>query len=353
MSARKLALAFASAAACALAAAPAAPFRDVLDTPSLKSELASRGLLNGLARAGQRLVAVGQRGHVLYSDDAGKQWQQADVPVSSDLVAVSFPDANNGWAVGHDGVVLHSSDAGRTWSLQLDGRRLGASIAEYYGRPDAAPADALAALREQAKRIVAQGADNPLLDVWFRDASNGYVVGAFGLVLRTRDGGKTWQPLLHAIDNPKGLHLYAVRGIGADLYVVGEQGTAFKLERDAERFTTLELPYKGTLFGIVGNERALVVHGLRGSVLRSTDGGRTWQSITTGLQVGMTASALDARGRIVLASQAGHVLVSANDGASFSAVRVEQPAPAAAVAEAGPGELVVAGPRGAQPLALP
>ena len=201
-----------------------------------------------------------------------------------------------GWAVGHDGVVLHSGDAGRTWNLQLDGRRIGELMVDYYSRPDAAPAEATPALREQARRFAAQGADNPLLDVWFRDASNGYVVGAFGLALRTRDGGKTWQPLLQAIDNPKGLHLYAVRGIGSDVYIVGEQGTAFKLERDAERFTTLELPYKGTLFGVVGNERAVVVHGLRGNVLRSTDGGRSWQSVTTGLQVGMTASALDARG---------------------------------------------------------
>jgi photosystem II stability/assembly factor-like uncharacterized protein len=354
MSARKIALALSvCAAACALAAAPETRFRDVLDTPASKSQLASRGLLNGLARAGQRLVAVGQRGHVLFSDDAGKHWQQAEVPVSSDLVAVSFADADNGWAVGHDGVVLHSADGGRTWKLQLDGRRIGELMVDYYSRPDVAPADAAAGLLEQARRVAAQGADNPLLDVWFRDASNGYVVGAFGVALRTRDGGKTWQPLLHAIDNPKGLHLYAVRGIGTDLYIVGEQGQAYKLERDGERFTTLELPYKGTLFGIVGNEHAIVVHGLRGSVLRSTDAGRSWQSVTTGLQVGMTASALDARGRIVLASQAGHVLVSANDGATFSAVRIEQPVPAAAVAEAAPGELVVAGPRGAQPLALP
>jgi photosystem II stability/assembly factor-like uncharacterized protein len=354
MSARKLALVVsACAAAVALAAAPDTRFRDVLDTPSVKSPLAARGLLNGLARAGQRLVAVGQRGHVLYSDDAGKHWEQADVPVSSDLVAVSFPDANNGWAVGHDGVVLHSGDAGRTWNVQLDGRRVGELMVNYYSRADAAPADAAPALREQAQRFAAQGAENSFLDVWFRDASNGYVVGAFGLALRTRDGGKTWQPLLHAIDNPKGLHLYAVRGVGADLYIVGEQGQAYKLERDAERFTTLELPYKGTLFGVIGTERAVVVHGLRGSVLRSTDSGRSWQNVTTGLQVGMTASALDARGRIVLASQAGHVLVSANDGASFTAVRVEQPVPAAAVAEAASGTVVVAGPRGAQPLALP
>ncbi|HEX3139738.1 MAG TPA: YCF48-related protein [Rhizobacter sp.] len=344
----------------ATAASPDTRWRDVLDTPATPSALAPRALLNGLARAGQRVVAVGQRGHVLYSNDAGQRWEQAQVPVSSDLVAVSFADANNGWAVGHDGVVLHTSDGGLHWELQLDGRRIGALMLEYYTREAAAVASSperAAALLEEAKRFASQGADNPLLDVWFRDASNGFVVGAFGLALRTRDGGKSWQPMLHAIDNPKGMHLYAVRGIGPDLYIVGEQGLAFKLEqyveRAAERFTTLELPYKGTLFGVVGNERALVVHGLRGSALRSTDAGRSWQTLTTGLQVGMTASAIDAQGRFMLVSQAGHLLVSSDDGATFNAARLERPVPAAAVIEAAPGALVVAGPRGAQALALP
>ena len=54
--------------------------RDVLDTPAVKSPLAVRALVNGLAIAGTRIVAVGQRGHVLLSDDAGKSWQQAEVP---------------------------------------------------------------------------------------------------------------------------------------------------------------------------------------------------------------------------------------------------------------------------------
>ena len=97
----------------------------MLDTPAQKSPLAARGMLTGLTRAGKRLVAVGQRGHVLLSDDAGKTWQQADVPVSADLVAVCFPNAETGWAVGHDGVVLKSIDAGRSWGRQLDGRGLG------------------------------------------------------------------------------------------------------------------------------------------------------------------------------------------------------------------------------------
>src|SRR5262245_39374432 len=52
--------------------------------PSVKSALAARAPLNAVAMAGTRIVAAGQRGHVLYSDD-GKTWTQADVPSSADL----------------------------------------------------------------------------------------------------------------------------------------------------------------------------------------------------------------------------------------------------------------------------
>jgi len=204
----------------------------------------------------------------------------------------------------------------------------------------------------EAKRFAAQGAENPFLDVWFDDARNGIVVGAFGLALRTGDGGATWAPLMHAIDNPKALHLYAVRRIGGELFIAGEQGLLFKLERDSGRFAALTLPYAGTLFGLIGKDRVVVAHGLRGNVVRSADAGRTWQSVPTGVGVGLTASALDERGRMVIVSQAGHVLVSSDLGASFAPLKLERPTPASAVVSAGPGALVVAGPRGAQILPL-
>lgn len=337
--------------AWALASAGPAPtgtpaWRDVLDTPAQPSALAPRALLTGLARAGQRVVAVGQRGHVLLSDDAGKTWQQAAVPVSADLVAVHFPTPTAGWAVGHDGVVLHSADAGSTWTRQLDGRRLGDVLVAHYTR--SGDDKGLA----EARRFAAQGAENPFLDVWFDDDRSGTIVGAFGLVLRTADGGKTWEPLLHLVDNPKSLHLYAVRRIGAELFIAGEQGTALKLDRDSGRFVGLALPYNGTLFGLVGKARVVIAHGLRGNVVRSTDGGGHWHAVATGVGVGLTASTLDERGRFVIASQAGHVLVSSDDGASFVPARVERPVPAAAVVSAGNGALIVAGPRGVHPLPL-
>jgi photosystem II stability/assembly factor-like uncharacterized protein len=351
-----IALAAAGALAIAASAAPAGVWRDVLDVPAAASPLAQRALLNGLARAGDRVVAVGQRGHVLFSDDSGKTWRQAAVPVSSDLVAVHFPAASVGWAVGHDGVILHTKDAGATWTRRLDGRALGAVLVDYYERSAqrAAPADAerAAALLAEARKFAAQGADIPLLDVWFESQTTGFVVGAFGIALRTSDGGTTWEPLLHALDNPKALHLYAVRGIGTDRYVAGEQGLLLKWDAASQRFRAVELPYQGTLFGVTGTARALVVHGLRGTLLRSADGGRQWQTVATGLQVGLTGSTVSADGRLYVVSQAGHVLASRDDAASFQPVAsADRPVPAAAIA-ATADALVVAGPRGVRQLSL-
>jgi photosystem II stability/assembly factor-like uncharacterized protein len=100
------------------------------------------------------------------------------------------------------------------------------------------------------------------------------------------------------------------------------------------------------LFGVIGNTRAVVLFGLRGTVLRSVDGGQIWQPVNTGLQVGLTAATVDVDGRILIVSQAGHVLVSRDDGASFKAAQIEQPVPAAAVIGATKESIVVAGPRG-------
>jgi photosystem II stability/assembly factor-like uncharacterized protein len=343
-------LAVASVALVAGAAGtnPAAS-RDVLDTPAAKSPLAARALLNGVSRAGNRLVVVGQRGHVLLSEDNGTTWQQATVPTSSDLVAVSFPTPTTGWAVGHDGVVLRTTDAGATWTRQLDGKAASAAMVAFYERNANLPgvdAKRLAAAAEEAKRFATQGHENPFLDVWFQDEKTGFVVGAFGLILQTRDGGTSWEPWLHAVDNPKTFHLYAVRQVGADVYMTGEQGLLLKLDRAAGQFRKLEVPYQGTLFGVTGNAKVVVAFGLRGTILRSTDAGRSWQQVPAVVPVGLTAGAVDAKDRIFIVSQSGHVLVSTDDGASFKPARLERPQPAAAIAVLGDNTVLVAGPRG-------
>ncbi|MGY4527285.1 WD40/YVTN/BNR-like repeat-containing protein [Pseudomonas sp. TE21394] len=300
-------------------AVQAAPFTDVLDLPAMPTALAASSTLRDVTLAGQRLVAVGPRGHIVYSDDHGARWQQAQVPVSADLNAVSFASAELGWAVGHDGVVLHSRDGGVHWHKQLDGRLL-------------------------AERLPGSGSDNALLDVWFSDARNGYAVGLFNLLLHTTDGGEHWQPWLGHGDNPQDLHLTSLAAIGEELYITGEQGLLLK--RDGERFIRVATPYAGTLFGALGKPGLLLVYGLRGHVYRSTDGGQHWQPVSTGITTSISAAGVDREGTLWLASQAGDLLFSRDDGASFSPVPQSTRGPVTALAIDTGNGLVLVGERG-------
>ena len=294
----------------------AAGYVDVLELPAKASALAVRSPLVGIARAGERLVAVGQRGHIVYSDDAGQHWEQARVPLSSDLSAVFFPSPAQGWAVGNDGVVLHSSDAGATWSKQLDGRQIGDLLIRHYSALAAAQpgSEHWPLLVAQGRRLAAEGADKPLLDVWFADDKLGYVVGVFNLILRTEDGGQSWTPFQDRIDNPQGFHLNAIASTGDGLYIAGEQGLLLKWEEGRQRFTALHTPYQGSFFGVIGKPAEVIVYGLRGNVLRSTDGGEHWSPLNSGPQASITAAIIDAQGRYELFTQAGYTLVSSGTG---------------------------------------
>jgi photosystem II stability/assembly factor-like uncharacterized protein len=322
-------------------------FRDLLETPALKSPLAAKSLLNGIALAGKRLVSVGQRGHILYSDDGGKNWTQVEVPVSSDLVAVYFPTPEKGWAVGHDGVVLHTADRGVTWVKQFDGNAAVRVVRSFYtDHPPAAgpPGSAgVSGLPEHIKRFVQEGADKHFLDVWFDNETDGYIVGSFNTIFRTSDGGKNWQPWFERTENPGWSHLYAIRRIGQDLFISGEQGLVLKLDPGAGMFRRVKVPYQGTFFGVTGRAGSVLVFGMRGQVFRSDNGGKSWQKVETGVPAGLTGATITKDGRLVLVSQAGDVLVSKDEGLSFQAAKVEKALPAAAVAAFDEDTLVLAG----------
>ncbi|MNM72225.1 Ycf48-like protein [compost metagenome] len=330
----------------------AASFVDVLDLPAKPSALAMRSPLLDLAHVGQRLVAVGQRGHILYSDDNGKRWQQATVPVSCDLNAVYFPTAEQGWAVGNDGVVLYSSDAGATWSKQLDGRQIGDLMFKHYTalaktEPNN---EQWAVLAADSQRLIDEGADKPFLGVWFANDKVGYVVGMFNLILRTEDGGRSWTPFQDRVDNPQGFHLNAIASTGDALYIAGEQGLVLKWDASRQRFVALETPYHGTYFGVVGQPGEVLVYGLRGHVLRSTDGGANWVRLDSGLQVSISAALLDSRGHYRLFTQAGHMLLTDDSNQKLQLAAQTGHSPVAGATLAADDALVLVGSRGVRAL---
>ena len=311
-----------------LAASALAPaFQDPQDLPALASEQAARSPLLSVAQAGNRIVAVGLRGHIVYSDDAGKTWKQAAVPVSSDLLAVAFPSPLQGWAVGHGGVVLHSADGGATWVRQLKGRQAAEIAIRHYAAQQGSNPGAQILLKRE-KDLASAGGTQAFLDVHFENDSTGYVVGTFNRIYRTEDGGKTWTPWMDRTDNPNELHFYTVRGGADGLYLAGEQGMVWRLDAATRRFLPIPTPYKGTLFGLVTDGAGnLLVFGMRGSLFRSNDQGKTWSRIATTSSAGITAGASLPGGSILLVNQAGGIELSRDQGLSFSALRATQPMP--------------------------
>lgn len=293
---------------------------EVVAVYSIESAAATTSLLLDVTRAGQRLVTVGDRGHILYSDDEGKQWLQARVPTQQLLTAVYFVDDRYGWAVGHDSLILATRDGGATWLRQYDNLE----------------------------------SESPLLDIWFKDRNNGYAVGAYGALLETHNGGQDWEDVSDRLDNEDGYHLNAISAVtDAGIFIVGEMGVMFRSADWGLSWESVSSPYEGSLFGVVASRQAghLLVYGLRGHIFRSGDFGQTWEvpkllSINGPLQFGLADGALLENGDILIVGHGGSVLRSSDNGESFTVFNRPDRASLAGVTSAVNGGLILVGQNG-------
>ncbi|WP_407692373.1 WD40/YVTN/BNR-like repeat-containing protein [Pseudomonas xionganensis] len=291
---------------------------DAASQYAVESAKAQQSLLLDVAKVGKRLVAVGDRGHILYSDDNGSRWVQAKVPTKQLLAAVFFIDEQHGWAVGHDAQILATRDAGATWVKQYEDLEMEA----------------------------------PLLDIWFRDRNTGYAIGAYGALLETTDGGANWESVSDRMDNEDGYHLNAIVSVkDAGLFIVGEQGVMFRSADWGQTWETLESPYEGSLFGALGTDQAntLLVYGLRGHLFRSTDFGSTWEAISLNtenngpLEFGLSDGSLLADGSVVVVGHGGTVLTSRDSGQSFRVTNRADRLSLAGIAAMDNGNLILVG----------
>lgn len=320
----------------AAAAARPGPVGDALSRPAMMVRAPHRVVLMAAAQAGQRIVAVGERGVIALSDDQGASWRQAPCPVSVTLTMVRFADERHGMAVGHGGSVLATSDAGASWQLLLDGRRAAALVLAQASTPEA---------RREAERLVADGPDKPWLDLLMWDARRLLVVGAYGLALYSEDGGQQWVSWMGRLPNPRALHWYVARRAGDSLLLAGEQGLVVRSDDGGQSFRALNSPYAGSWFtGRLQADGSVLLAGLRGQVWRSADGGTQWQAWPTPVAATITALTETADGRLLLASQAGLVLQQQGDAlVPLAAPPVPMPAGLLALRQGGLLSLGVAG----------
>lgn len=197
-------------------------------------------------------------------------------------------------------------------------------------------------------------AEEPLLGLWFDADGRGFAIGAYGRFLETRDGGVSWEGRELAA-NPESLHLNAIVRVADGTYVIaGEAGTLLRSDDGGEEWVALSSPYAGSLFGLQHMaDGGVIAFGMRGHAIRSDDGGLSWSEIDTGVHAALFGGQLLGDGRLVLAGQAGTVLVSGDQGRSFVAVKGPDRQTRSAVAEGAPGELLLIGEDGVARMSLP
>ncbi|GAB4170829.1 MAG: YCF48-related protein [Wenzhouxiangellaceae bacterium] len=300
--------------------------------PALKARLADRSLLLDVIQfngSQPGYVAVGERGHVLLSQD-GRRWHQADnVPVRSMLTRLtSF--GRRLWAVGHDAAIISSMDGGETWFIQ------------YFN----AEGDDL--------QPSAQG---PLLDIVFLTANKGYAVGAYGRFMSTEDGGIHWKVerigervVSESIDwlemarqqggyetlpddydtglgeDPLALldrgcyeadecHLNAIVALGSGrMMIAAERGYGYRSVDDGETWEAFRFPYSGSMFGLQAQGDCVLAFGLRGHVQKSCDFGDTWTEVDTQSNQSLFGSDDDDSGTAVIVGAGATRLTVTPDG---------------------------------------
>lgn len=336
-------------------AAPADAAVDLLKLPARTSPLAPKSLMLAIANTGERLVAAGERGIIIYSDDAGATWTQASVPVSVTLTTLYFTSKDIGWAAGHDGVILQTTDSGKTWQRQFDGTvaaklvledlQARVKLAEEAVQKadaksrDAAQAtlDSLQATLDDAMAGAEFGPSRPILGLWFRNASEGIAVGAFGQMFHTADGGKSWESWGGRIANPDGFHYNAIAVIAdGSLVVSGEAGKLRRSRDGGASWETIDTGYAGHLYGTLAipGTPVLLTYGFAGNVLRSEDGGKSWKLLPKLTNKAIIGGTVLSDGRVVLLASDRSQLVSINHGNSFTTSKPASARPVAAAVTA-------------------
>lgn len=305
--------------ACLSAVTPARA-EDPAASPAPRSSVvvevrSDRIVLMDIVQAGDRIIAVGERGFTMVSDDGGKAWKGLQTPVTRQLTGIAFKDPQVGVAVGHGGSFVRTEDGGQTWS---------------------------------AVTVDEAGTDS-LLGVTHLGGDHFIAYGAFGLYFDSQDAGRTWQRMT-VIGEDFDRHISQVLQVGNTLLLVGESGTLARSDDAGVTWTAIESPYQGSFFGALAiKDGSVLVFGMRGNVYRTLDLGTTWQKV----ELGTTTSLMSGRqlqdGRVMLVGNAGLIAESADNGQSFVLHWASPGKGFASLVETGNG-IVFAGESGITPL---
>ena len=158
-----------------------------------------------------RALVIGYGGKVLETTDSGRTWNVIKTPTDRALYNIRFADQQNGWICGQAGLILNTKDGGKTWTEQKSNTEqylfaiYAVSPTHVYAVGDKSvlvettdggntwKATKIVQKTEGISQDIALAVQDPIFyDIEFANDKEGWVVGEFGTIRQTTDGGQTW-----------------------------------------------------------------------------------------------------------------------------------------------------------------
>ncbi|MGR5549659.1 WD40/YVTN/BNR-like repeat-containing protein [Vibrio sp. DNB22_12_1] len=247
-------------------------------------------IITSVAQSKLGLIAAGELGHILLSQDNGQTWNKANINTQRHalITDLTFQTESYGLAIGHEGWILQTQDGGANWNE------------------------------------VSFGSEHsvPLLNISQVTKNQWATIGAYGLTRISNDNGNTWQDVPPPAQTDWHLNAMIVPKEGKTRLIAGEAGTVLRSEDNGQSWQSITPFYDGSFYGGIhlGNQSWLI-YGMRGNIFRSFDDGISWQKADFNLPISLFAHLQLPDGQIMLGGQGGLLLSSTDNGERFNLLR--------------------------------
>ncbi len=303
-----------------------APPNQELVNPAIRVKHPTGVYMIAGALAGSRILAGGEHGVIIYSDDQGQSWHQAAVPVSTSITDIGFATDKVGWATGGFGAVMKTEDAGQSWVKQLDGNAEIAmmnQVTQAYIATQPPDSAVVAHLTRRSQILTQEGPDKPFLSLLPLSETEVFAFGTYRSAEFSNDGGKNWTDISMKIGDPadKSRNIYGAANLYGALYLVSEDGVIYKSSDGGQTFPQLAQPGDATFFGICdAGKGRILAFGVAGEMYLSPDNGKTWNAANFSGSANINAGTLLGNGDVVVGDAGGGIWLSKDGGQNFTMV---------------------------------
>jgi len=247
---------------------------------------------------------VGSNGIILNTRNGGISWTEQISRTKKELSEIKFSDSNTGWILGEEDLILHTENGGINWqnNKELPEPSFMNKVLRYI--------------------IPSNLQSSDFINVHFIDKDNGWAIsGVMGetiKILKTSDGGKTWESQENSLPEEiiKKLEtVFFAKFIDKDnIWAIGIDGILFHTPDGGKKWNCYEEITSKAIFGMDFKDNNGWFVGAEGTILHTPDGGNTWETMESGTKDSLyDVYFLDSQHGWIIGDD-GHILHTENGG---------------------------------------